>query len=100
VISISAYILSRETEHDLEAIFDYTEQQFGVDQAAAYLSELEECFKQLIANPKLGRERTEIRVGLRSLVLKHHVVFYRIGDNHIRIVRILHGSRDFPKLLP
>ncbi|HWV14874.1 MAG TPA: type II toxin-antitoxin system RelE/ParE family toxin [Cellvibrio sp.] len=96
--TIKNYILSPEAESDLGDIFDYTQQQFGIDQAATYLSELEENFMRLIANPQLGRERNEICEGLRSLTPSSHVIFYRTHDDHIRIIRILHGSRDLPKL--
>ena len=33
-LSINTYILSLEAENDLGDIFDYTEQHFGIDQAA------------------------------------------------------------------
>lgn len=91
------YLLSLEAEADLGDIFDYTSEQFGIDQAASYLSELEAQLIQLTTNPKLGRERKEIRAGLRSIACNSHVIFYRIRTDHIRIVRILHGSRDLPK---
>ncbi len=47
--------------------------------------------------PMTGRERGEIRIGLRSVIKENHVVFYRIVKSRVRIVRILHGSRDLPK---
>lgn len=28
-----------------------------------------------------------------------HIIFYRICTDHIRIVRVLHGSRDLPQFL-
>ncbi|HHZ83589.1 MAG TPA: hypothetical protein EYN60_06230, partial [Nitrospirales bacterium] len=57
-------------------------------------------FDRLIENPKFGKAREEIRAELRSLVWEQHVVFYRMIEDHIRIVRILHGSRDVRKFLP
>lgn len=95
--SIRTYLLSAEAEDDLGEIFDYTEQQFGIEQAATYLSGLEASLLAQVANPKTGRERNEIRAGLRSITPHSHVIFYRICDDHIRVVRVLHGSRDLPK---
>lgn len=95
--SIKTYVLSAEAEDDLSEIFDYTGQEFGIEQAATYLSELETSLLALVANPKAGRERNEIRAGLRSITPHRHVIFYRICDDHIRVVRVLHGSRDLPK---
>lgn len=73
VPSIKAYVLSAEAEEDLGEIFDYTEQEFGIEQAATYLSELETSLLALVANPKAGRERNEIRAGLRSITPQSHV---------------------------
>jgi len=91
------YELSSEADQDISDIFDYTENEFGLDQAVAYVSAFDECFAQLLDNPELGRVRDEIRENLRSLNHDAHVVFYRILKDHIRIVRVLHGSRDIPK---
>lgn len=91
------YRLSREADRDLEDIFDYTVREFGINQAIAYVSGFEEVFISLTANPELGRKRDEIRNGLRSIVKGSHTIFYRVLRSHIRIVRILHGSRDIIK---
>ena len=64
-----------------------------------YLSEFEELFFHLVDYPEIGRSRNEIKKGLRSLPKSAHVVFYRIMANHIRIVRILHGSKDITQFL-
>ncbi len=93
------YELSPEADQDLEAIFDYTDGEFGIDQAVEYLSGFDSLFVKIVNNPEIGKERDEIRKGLRSLLKEKHVVFYRILNNHIRIVRILHGSRDLRTFL-
>lgn len=91
--------LSLPAEKDLEDVFSYTDEEYGSDQAIKYLTELDDVFQQLVENPELGRERNEIKKGLRSFPKNKHVVFYRILKEHIRIVRILHGNRDLPKFL-
>ncbi len=91
------YELSLEADQDISDIFDYTESEFGLDQAVTYVSVFDECFTSLLDNPELGRSRDEVCMNLRSLNYETHVVFYRILKEHIRIVRILHGSRDIPK---
>lgn len=91
------YILSEIADKDLEDIFDYTMDEFGFDQAEKYLLEIENVFQLLIINPESGKKRDEIKQGLYSFLKDNHIIFYRILDNHIRIVRVLHGSRDIPK---
>ena len=96
-MSRKIYILSEIADKDLEEIFDYTFDEFGFDQAEKYLLEFEEIFQNLIINPQIGKKRDEIKQGLYSFPKDYHIIFYRILDNHIRIVRVLHGSRDVPK---
>jgi len=93
------YELSPEADRDLDDIFDYTVREFGFDQAIEYLSGFDSLFVKLANNKELGKEREEIREGLRSLLKEKHVVFYRILADRIRIVRILHGSRDLRTFL-
>ena len=90
------YILSEEADEDLEAIFDYTEREFDFNQAVKYLSELESVLNKLVLNPNIGRKRNEIKVGLLSISEQEHIIFYRIVNDIIRVVRVLHGSRDLP----
>ena len=90
------FILSEAADVDLEEIFDYTNREFGLDQAVSYVSAFDLSFYALLQKPEIGRERPEIREGLRSLVKDRHVIFYRVLEDHIRIVRVLHGSRDLP----
>jgi toxin ParE1/3/4 len=93
------YELSVEADKDIEAIFDYTSEEFGIDQAVIYVREFDDTFGKLLDNPELGSKRSEIRKGLRSIVKESHIVFYRVRKDRIRIVRILHASRDLPNFL-
>jgi toxin ParE1/3/4 len=88
------YDISELAAEDLEDIFDYTAAEFGVSQAVVYVGEFEDSFEALAANPELGRQRNEIRKGIRSLVKNSHVIFYCIIKNRVRMLRILHVSRD------
>ena len=91
------YELSAEADEDLEEIFDYTYHEFGAKQAVKYVTFFEGIFESILQNPEIGRERNEIRLGLRSFIKESHVVFYRIIKDKIRIIRILHGAVDLPR---
>jgi len=93
------YKLSPKADKDIEAIFDYTELEYGLQKAADYTSQFSTVFHQLTEDTELGRPRNEIKKGLRSLVQNKHVVFYRVLKGHIRIVRILHCRSDIPSFL-
>jgi toxin ParE1/3/4 len=88
------YILSSAAETDLEEIFDYTLLRYNQEQALKYLNSLEETITQLCANPYLGKIRAEIKAELRSIPKGEHTIYYHISDDHIRVVRVLHNSRD------
>lgn len=92
-------ILSKAADADLEDIFDFTLEKFGLDQAFSYVSGFDDTLEIISRNPEIGRERKEIRENLRSFPKDMHVIFYRVLSDHIRVVRILHGSRDLPKFL-
>lgn len=95
-MSGSLYILSEAADKDLEDIFDYTIEHFGFEQAEKYLLEIEKIFNDIYLHPKSGKTRNEIKKGLYSFPKDNHIIFYRISDKHIYIVRVLHGSRDIP----
>ena len=91
--------LSLEADNDIEDIFKFTKEEFGLEKAVSYFQQFDMSFAQIIENPVLGRERSDIREGLRSIIQGSHVIFYRILEDRIRIVRVLHGSRDLPTIL-
>lgn len=93
------YHLSIVAEQDIGEIYEYGVYRFGSDQAIKYLMELDLTFGQIVKNPDLGKKRDEIKIGLRSLPKNSHVIFYRLMEDSIRIVRVLHGSRDLIKFL-
>lgn len=94
---LKGYKLSEYADYDLEAIYDYTTYHHGFNQAIKYLTELDVVFKQLVISPEIGRKRNELKLGLFSIIEQEHIIFYRILENHIRIVRVLHGSKDMSK---
>lgn len=92
-------VLSKAADADLEDIFDYTVEEFNLDQAVSYVSGFDEVFETISHNPEIGKERSEIREELRSFTKDKHLIFYRVLDDYVRIVRVLHGSCDLPKFL-
>ncbi len=96
---IKDYKLSLAADGDLNDIFDYSEIEFGFEQAVKYISEFEDVLNRLVANPEQGRRRNEIKPGLRSYPNDSHVIFYRIMKDHLRVVRVLHEKRDYSRLI-
>jgi toxin ParE1/3/4 len=55
--------------------------------------------KMLVADPHLGRDCGHIRDGYRKYASGSHVLFYRLADDGVDIVRILHERMDFGRHL-
>ena len=81
----------------MSEIFDYTEQNYGTQQAILYLESLANTFAELGSNPRAGQERDDIRRGLRSFPKNSHMIFYRIGSHKVWTVRVISMQRDIMK---
>ena len=97
---MSRYLLSPAAQADLEQIWDYTHDRWGIDHAEEYLRELQRAIEPAAANPQIGRACEEIRPGYRKLVAGSHVLFYRVGtEGVIDVVRVLHQRMDVDRHL-
>ena len=90
--------LSAAAKTDLDDIFDYTRENFGQAQAVKYFQNMNIVFQSICDNPRLGRTRHEVRQNLRRVVHEHHVVFYRIDGDVVKVLRVLHDSRDVDRV--
>ena len=95
----AAYALRKLAVDDLEAIWVYTVEQWGVEQAEGYLTSLFSCFEDLAENPQLGRQRDEVKAGYRSFPQGRHVVFYMVVPAGIEVIGIVHQSADIDRHL-
>lgn len=91
--------LKPKAEEDLEHIFAYSFNNFGLARAEEYLEKLNKTFGLLAESPKLGRKQDSISKGLRAFESGSHFIFYRFNSKQLIILRILHKSRLFAKHL-
>ncbi|CAG9172664.1 hypothetical protein LMG23992_02293 [Cupriavidus laharis] len=56
----------------------------------AYAAKLEDGMHLLHANPYLGNARDDLFEGCRIYSIGRHLILYAIGDQEIRVARILH----------
>jgi toxin ParE1/3/4 len=85
---------SPEAEHDLLAIWIYVAREASPDVADEQLRFVDRACEALAQWPHSGRARDELFRGVRSIAVEAYVVFYRVGNSAIEIVRVLHGRRD------
>jgi len=84
---------SGQAKEDLIDLWEYIA---VLDELAAdrYLDCVLERSGELLVHPELGRPRPEAQSGIRSLICRNHLIFYRIRPDAIEVLRILHGSMD------
>jgi len=102
-------IYSPEAETDLIESWVYLAENGDAEISDRVLSSIWSVCAMLLKNPEIGRSREEYSAGLRSIVHERFVIFYRLRQSQLEIVRILHsapGHRPdfgrltvFPKIL-
>lgn len=91
---MSSFRLTPRALKDLEAIADYTLENWGAEQMETYLRALNDRFQWLAENPMLGRERTDVAHGYRSFRQSAHLIFYIVETDEIHIIGVPHASMD------
>lgn len=79
---------------DLEGIWRYTAEQWGVEQAEHYLDNLHHAFESLAQAPLAAPACNHIRPGYRRLWVDRHAVYYRAEADTVIVVRVLHERMD------
>ena len=85
---------SPEAEQDLLAIWIHVAREASPDVADEQLRSLDRACEALAQWPHSGRARDELFRGVRSIAVEAYVVFYRVGNSAIEIIRVLHQRRD------
>lgn len=96
---MAEYRLTPAAEDDLEAIWTYTVQQWGVEQANRYIDFLTTAFAELAQSPKTAPACDHIRQGYRRWSVERHMIYFRVTNYGIAVVRILHDRMDAPRHL-
>jgi len=89
---VAHYKLTPEAISDLEDIWNYTAEHWGVDQAIKYVESLNSTFILLAETPEMSRLRTELSPSVHIHTHEKHMIVYLTKSTHIIIVRVLHKS--------
>ncbi len=88
------YQLSTAAKACLLDIELWTTLRFGIYQADAYLTGLEQTFELIAKFNRIGRSADELAPGLRRYRYQSHTIFYSIEPHHVLIRTILHQALD------
>ena len=68
-------------------------------QAERYHDGLAAAFKLIAAYPYIGRERVEFHLPVRLHPYNAHIIVYRVMQDGLLIVRVLHARTNWQQLL-
>ena len=89
---------SPEALADLEGIGEYIGFE-NPSRARSYVDEIYRKALNVSTTPQAYPKRDDLRRDLRMAVHGLYLILFRIGDEYVEIVRILHGARDLPRAL-
>jgi toxin ParE1/3/4 len=87
-------IISPEARDDVRTILRATARRWCTQQRTVYRETLDTTMRALLTYPLLGRSRGDLSIGLRMLPVEAHAIFYRVNEQAIIVVRVLHGHAD------
>ena len=96
---MSKYVLSPQTQRSLKNIRGYSVEKFGEAQSKLYLKQLRQAMQSAADMPLNGIARSDIKIGYYSRSIGSHIIFYRINNNRIDIIDVLHQRMDYIKYL-
>lgn len=86
----------RRAEADLDSLFSYVARD-SLTIAEKEVKRVTDAVMKLQTHPAMGRPG---RVAdTRELVVKPYIIAYQVKANIIKILRVLHSARAWPKLL-
>lgn len=83
---------------DLDDIWDYTAEQWGLEQAEHYIDSIRDACIGLARGERQGRA-VDIRDGYVKYAIKRHLVFFRVSETGISVIRVLHQRMDIDQYL-
>ncbi len=94
-----AHLRALSADSDLDDIWCYIATESGsFETADRFVESLTRRFYLLASNPYIGRNRDDLRPGLRSFTVSKYVIIYRIDGDDVLILHVFHGSRDIESL--
>ncbi len=87
-------LLSPKAKEDLRDIYLHGIETWGLTQSTKYLSLIKSQVLNLIEFPLIGIDRGTLMKEVRSISVESHVIFYRLRNNDIELLRILHQRQD------
>lgn len=92
-------IISPAAREDLRSIHQYGLRHWGMTRSDEYMNSLKAKLWQLLRQPKTGKARPELSPDIYSASVTSHIIFYRIHQQELQVIRILHARQDVTRHL-
>ena len=83
-----------QARQDISDVLLYTRQMWGSDQRDIYKNKIDARLDYLRLYPEGGPPRADLYPTCRMLEVDRHILYYRLRENSVRIVRVLHERVD------
>lgn len=93
------FVISKKAIADLEEIWLYTGEKWSIQQADRYYNLIFEEINYIFRNSTTGKSMEHVRKGYRVSKVKSHLIFYRVINEQIEVIRILHERMDIESRL-
>lgn len=80
---------------DLAQIWEHHAERVSIRLADELVQRIEKTIREILTvHPLSGRLRPELGDGVRSCPAPPYVIFYRVEQRYVQVLRVLHGHRD------
>ena len=93
------FVISKIAVSDLEDIWLYTVGNWSVEQADRYYNLIFDEVNFICRNINTGKSIEHVRKGYRASKVKSHLIFFRVKNDTVEIIRILHEQMDIKNRL-
>jgi toxin ParE1/3/4 len=90
---MKAIAFSPAAEADIDGIWDYSADRWGLDQADSYVDAIRDACYALAEGTKRGRP-VEVLPDFQKYLCGSHVVYFLDYPDHLDVIRVLHQRQD------
>ncbi|MFQ3614469.1 MAG: type II toxin-antitoxin system RelE/ParE family toxin [Cyanobacteriota bacterium] len=91
---MSRYVINPLASQDLNEIADCFAKN-NLTAGEEFFQAFNRKCKQLVAFPQSGKKYPTIHPDIRGLPLEGYIIFYRVREDGIEILRVINGRRNF-----
>jgi toxin ParE1/3/4 len=91
---VKDFVLSPAAELDLDDVWDYSAENWGLNQAERYIRMIQDTIIGLAQGTQPSQSAGHVRAGYRRVLVGSHVVFFKETSELIDVIRILHQRMD------